>query len=36
MDKEELDRTCFNCNQFFPALMYGPTELGICLNDKEF
>lgn len=36
MDKEEPDRTCFNCNHFFPAVMYGPTKLGICLNDKEF
>lgn len=36
MEKEELERVCFNCNHFFPAGRQGPTEFGICLNDKEF
>ncbi len=36
MEKEELERVCFNCNHFFPASIQGPTEFGICLNDKEF
>lgn len=36
MEKEELERVCFNCNHFFSARMDGITEFGICLNDKEF
>ena len=36
MEKEELERVYFNCNHFFPASIEGPTEFGICLNDKEF
>ncbi len=35
-EKEEIERICFNCNQFFPATMDEPTEFGICSNDKEF
>lgn len=31
----ELERVCFNCNNFFPASMDDTTEFGICLNDKE-
>jgi len=34
--KEEHERVCFNCNNFFPANMDDTTEFGICLNDKEF
>lgn len=33
---EELERICFNCNNFFPACMDEATEFGICLNDQEF
>jgi hypothetical protein len=36
MEEGELERVCFNCNHFFPASIQGPTEFGICLNDKEF
>ncbi len=36
MAKEEMDRSCFNCNHFFPVIMDEPSEFGICLNDKEF
>ncbi len=36
-DKEdELERICFNCNQFFPIIIREPTEFGICLNDNAF
>ena len=35
-EKEELERTCFNRNYFFPASLDEPTECGICLNDEEF
>ncbi len=35
MAKDELERVCFNCNNFFPA-SDEITEFGICLNDKEF
>lgn len=35
MVKEELERICFNCNQFFPACMGDEaTEFGVCLSDK--
>jgi hypothetical protein len=36
MENEKLEAICFNCNQFFPANMDEPTELGICLNDQAF
>lgn len=36
VEEEELERICFNCNNFFPASIDGPTEFGICLNDKLF
>jgi len=36
MNKEKLERICFNCNQFLPASMEEATEFGICLNDKDF
>ncbi|MCD4747543.1 MAG: hypothetical protein K8R58_14705 [Bacteroidales bacterium] len=32
----ELTRICCNCNNFFPAELPGPSDYGICLNDKEF
>lgn len=35
-EREEMERICFNCNQFFLATMDEPTEFGICLNDEEF
>ncbi len=35
-DAEELERICFNCNNFFPLSMGEPTALGICLNDTVF
>ena len=31
-----FERTCINCNYFFPYLLYGPSEYGICLKDDEF
>jgi hypothetical protein len=31
-----LERTCANCNYFFPYLLHGPSEYGICLNEAEF
>ncbi len=34
MGKEELERICFNCNQFFPACMGEAAEFGVCLNDE--
>jgi len=34
--EEEIERVCFNCNAFFPVLDEGPSEFGICLEDKEF
>lgn len=34
-NKEELEKICFNCNSFFPALD-GFTEEGICLNNPVF
>ncbi|MHA1621726.1 MAG: hypothetical protein ACTSVO_06235 [Candidatus Heimdallarchaeaceae archaeon] len=34
MKKEELERICFNCNQFFPVSMGEITEYGVCVNDK--
>lgn len=36
MQKEALERICFNCNQFFPSSMDEPTEYGICLSDGDF
>ncbi|MCD4693676.1 MAG: hypothetical protein K8R79_12230 [Calditrichales bacterium] len=36
IEKEELERICYNCNCFFPASMEEPSKFGICLNDKEF
>jgi len=36
MKNEELERICFNCNQFFPESMEKPTEFGICLRDEVF
>ncbi|MCG2710847.1 MAG: hypothetical protein L6420_08305 [Elusimicrobia bacterium] len=36
MTKKELERICFNCNNFFPLQPDKPGEFGICLNDKEF
>lgn len=36
MEKEELERICYNCERFFPAIREGPTEFGICLDDEEF
>lgn len=36
MKKEDLERICFNCNQFFLDKMGVGTEYGICLNDKDF
>ena len=35
-ENEELERVCFNCNNFFPASVDDITEFGICLNDEEF
>jgi hypothetical protein len=35
-NKEELERVCFNCNQFFPASMNEATEFGMCLMDEVF
>ncbi|MCK4614904.1 MAG: hypothetical protein KAU14_08880 [Thermoplasmata archaeon] len=32
----QLERTCINCNYFFPDLRNLPTEFGICLNDEAF
>jgi hypothetical protein len=34
MGKEELEKICLNCNQFFPACMAEATDIGVCLNDK--
>ncbi|MBL7112490.1 MAG: HEAT repeat domain-containing protein [Bacteroidales bacterium] len=31
-----LERNCSNCNYFFPFLLHGPSEYGICLNNTEF
>lgn len=31
-----FERNCANCNYFFPYLLHGPSEYGICLNDPEF
>ncbi len=36
MEKEKLERICFNCNQFFPASMEEATEFGVCLSDEAF
>ena len=36
MQKEDLKRVCFNCNQFFIASMEELIEFGICLSDKAF
>jgi hypothetical protein len=36
IEKEEQERICFNCNQFFPASMEEATEFGICLSDEAF
>ena len=36
MRKEDIERICFNCNNFFPASMDEINEFGIYLNDKEF
>ena len=36
MEKETLERICFNCNQFFPSMMGEATEYGICLSDVDF
>ncbi|MBF0121462.1 MAG: hypothetical protein HQK79_21750 [Desulfobacterales bacterium] len=36
MEKEELERICFNCNQFYPATMDEATEYGICLSNSAF
>lgn len=36
MAKEELERICWNCTHFFPAIIGEATEFGICLNDEEF
>ena len=35
MADTDEDKTCFDCNSFFPASS-GATEFGICLNDGEF
>ena len=35
MNKEQLERICFNCNYFFPSRAEA-TEFGICLEDKDF
>jgi hypothetical protein len=35
-ENEELERVCFNCNNFFPASVDDITEFGICLNDENF
>ena len=32
----EDDKICINCNYFFPYLLHGPSEYGICLNDPAF
>ncbi len=32
--EEEREKICFNCNQFFPAMMGETTEFGVCLNDE--
>lgn len=34
MEKDKFERICFNCNQFFPAMMGEATEFGVCLNDE--
>jgi len=34
--KIEEEKTCINCNYFFPYFVKGPTEEGICLNDPVF
>jgi len=31
-----LERNSSNCNYFFPYLLHGPSEYGICLNDTVF
>lgn len=36
MEKEVLERICFNCNQFFLSSMEEATEYGICLSDGDF
>jgi len=35
MTSDEIERTCFHCNYFFPA-SEGVTEYGICLEDSDF
>ena len=30
------EKICCNCNYFFPYLLNGPSEYGICLKDDEF
>ena len=30
------EEICCNCNYFFPYLLHGPSEYGICLKDDEF
>ena len=34
--KHEIEKVCFNCNQFFPYPLYELTEHGICLNEVVF
>lgn len=36
MFEETPEKSCFDCNNFFPALIDGPTADVICLRDKEF
>ncbi len=36
MKIKELERVCYNCNNFFTASVDNVTEFGICLNDKSF
>jgi len=31
-----MERICWNCNNFFPEKESGPTEMGICINEKAF
>lgn len=34
--KEELERICFNCSNFYLEPTEEFTEFGICLNDQAF
>lgn len=36
VDQNELERICFNCNNFLPLVMGNASESGICLNDNAF